>query len=345
MGEFQKNRYIFSSTPAILDVSENARRLREKQISIMVKELFLYKILLKDLVGHFPNYKDRNLILNIAYYIKDDVDIFDRIQKRRELPIAFIARKTKISRAFLEIWQDYIITYVLILSNPNYKYIQDYLRVEFKDNTNEITQPRSNTGDIYRGIVLKANRRSTIILTSAGEFIKVKSNDTEVGKELEAGEKKGIRHYKLQIAIAAVLIIFTAFGVYKEYTKVVRTVVIQTSSQVKLELNRFNKVIYSNSPSEKGRDMLNYAEPMDEDIDKVLKKCVEYAKKNDMVPQDGIVVTINGEALKYGILKETGDYIVEENIKVLINNVGQQHKLYESTEKQKEDKNEEKSKQ
>ena len=343
MGEFLKDKYIFSSTPAILDVSEKARRLREKQISLMVKELFLYKVLLKDLVGHFPNYKDRNLILNIAYYIKDDVEIFDRIQKRRELPMVLIARKTKVSRTFLEIWQHYIITYVIIVSNPNYKNIQDYLRVEYKGTSNTIAPFKSNKGELYKGIVLKANKRNNIILTSSGEFIKVEKSYGIIGKELEAKEKKGLRHYKLQIAIAVVLIFFTALGVYKEYTKVATTLVIATSSQVKFELNRFNKVIYTNSPSEKGRDMINYARPIDQPIDSVLKKCVEYAYDNEMIPNEGILVTVNGEPLKYGILVETGDYIVEKNINMKINNVGQQHKLYESTVNQKEDKDEKKS--
>ena len=49
MAEFNRNKYIFSSTPAIIEVGEGAR-IREKQISFMLKELFLYKILVKDLI-------------------------------------------------------------------------------------------------------------------------------------------------------------------------------------------------------------------------------------------------------------------------------------------------------
>ena len=44
MEEFNRNKYIFSSSPAIIEVGEEVRRIREKQISFMLKELFLYKI-------------------------------------------------------------------------------------------------------------------------------------------------------------------------------------------------------------------------------------------------------------------------------------------------------------
>lgn len=52
------------------------------------------------------------------------------------------------------------------------------------------------------------------------------------------------------------------------------------------------------------------------------------------------MVTVNGKALNYGILEETGDYIVENNIKTLINNNGTKHYLYESVVNKKEESNE-----
>lgn len=343
--DFKNNRYIFSSLPAMIEVGEAPRRAREKQISFMIKELFLYKVPLKDLVVHSPNNKDRNLILNIASYIYRDIELFERIQRKRELPIPIVARKTQVSRAFLEIWQDYILAYTIILSNPNYKYIQDYIRVEINEVGTSLIPSGNGKDEVKKGIVLKENKNSLIILSSVGEFVKIKKEEeAKVGEEVQGKEKKGFRHYKLQISLGIVLIILVSFGAYLQYTKVVRTVIIDTTSQIKFELNKFNNVVYIYAPSEKGKAMVEYAQPKNKKLDLAVKKCVEYAKSHEMIPQGGILITISGDALKYGLLQDTAEYIVENEIKVLVNNSGKQHKLSESIAKQKEGNNEDKSK-
>ena len=341
MGEFNRNRYIFSSTPAIVDISSQTVSSREKQILSLVEDLFVYKVLLKDLVSHCPSYRDRNLILNISQYILDEFEIYDIFQSKKELPIEMISRKTRTSKSFIETWQDYIITYILILNNPSYKYIQNYIRVEINEHSKAIDVYKAKNNEEYKGIALKKLKGSTIILTSSGEFFKIKNTQCRIGEEVRGEEKKGLRHYKLQISIGVLLLSLCCFGAWYEYNKSVRTVIIKTTSEIKYELNRFNKVVYMNSPSEKGNNLLNYVDPLDDDIDLALKETIEYANGHEMIPQGGIVVTISGKPLKYGTFKETGEYIVEENIRVLINNAGSQHKLFESTIKQKEEKNEE----
>ena len=344
MGGFNRNKYIFSSTPAIVDISSKTVNLREQQISWLVEELFLYKVLLRDLVSHCPSYRDRNLILNISQFILDEFEIFDTFQSKKELPMAMLSLKTRISKSFIETWQDYIIAYVLILNNPRYKNIQDYIRIEIVENSKAISVYKEKNIEEHKGIALKKIKGSTIILTSAGEFLKIKNTQCRVGEEVRGEEKKGFRHYKLQISIATLLIILGVLGGVFEYSKTVTIVMIKTTSEIKYELNRFNKVVYTYSPSEKGNNLLNYVDPLDDSIDYALKNTIEYAKGNEMIPQDGIVVTISGKPLKYGIFKETGEYIVQENIRVLINNAGSQHKLYESTIRQKEENNEQKEK-
>ena len=342
MGEFNRSKYIFSTTSRMVDISSKVVKLREEQIYLLIKDIFSYKILLKDLVSHSPNYRDRNLILNISNFILGEFEIFDIFTNKKQLPIHIISKKTKVPKAFIENWQHYIIVYALILSNPSYKYIQDYIRIETNEKSKAIDLYKEKNIDEYRGIVLKVLKRTTIVLTSSGEFLKLKNSNSRVGEEVVGKEKKGFKHYKLQMAIAAMLIILSGFGIYSEYTKVVRTVVIETTSPIKYELNRFNKVIYTYSPYEKGKNLINYTDPLDDSIDDVLEKSLEYAKENGMIPQEGILITINGKPLKYGIFKKTGEYIVENNISLLINNAGNQHKLYDSTIRQKEEKNEEK---
>ena len=312
MAEFNRNKYIFSSTPAIIEVGEEVRRIREKQISFMLKELFLYKILVKDLVNIFPTYRDRNLILNIASYIYEDYELFEKVQKKRELPVAMVAKRTRVSRTFLEIWQDYILVYVIILSNPNYKYIQDYIRIEERSKTAELVPKES------------------------------KNNDIKVGQEYRGKEKKGIRNYKLPICIGAVFLTFILAGGIYQYTKGIRTVVIDTTSQLKFEVNRFNKVIYTYSPTQKGKDLINAVNPKYKNIDKALEECLRYAKENEMIPNQSILITVSGEALKYGLLEDTARYVKEERISVLVNNSGNEHNIKDMVNDEKESKDEQK---
>lgn len=340
MGEFNRNKYIFSSNPSIVDVSSKAIKDRANQISLMTRELFLYKIIVKDLVSHFPSYRDRNLILNISYYIVEDIELLEKDAKEERTANDFNFKKDKGIENLLEVWQDYIIAYVVILSNPNYKGIQDYIRIEYKEESKALTNFESKDTSEHRGIVLKVGKRSSIILTSSGEFVTVKDNDSQVGCEVKAKERKGLRHYKLQVAIVTLLIILTGFGVYNEYNKQVSTIVVKTTSQIKYGVNRFNKVIYTHAPSEKGKELVASVDPLDKSVDKALQGTIQYASEKGMIPQNGIVITVNGKPLKYGTILETGNYIVEEKISILVNNVGNQHNLYESIVNQREESDE-----
>lgn len=133
MTNFSRSKYMFSKSPSSVKNDESSLKIREKQISLLVKEIFLYKVLLKDLISHMPSEEQRNVLLNVAYYIVENEEIFSKFEKNRILPIATLSRNTHIDPSFLESWQEYIITYTIILSNPNYKTIQDYLKVEYKD--------------------------------------------------------------------------------------------------------------------------------------------------------------------------------------------------------------------
>lgn len=343
MAEFNRNKYIFSSTPAIIEIGEDARKLREKQISFMLKELFLYKILIKDLVNIFPTYKDRNLILNIASYIYEDYELYEKIQKRRELPISIISKRTQISRTFLELWQDYILLYVIILSNPNYKCIQDYIRIEKKNSTSKLILKEYKKYDIKKGIIIKVNKRSVIVLTSEGELLKLKKDEeAKIGQEYKGLEKKGIRNYKLQISIGILLVIFLLSGFIYQYTTITRTVVIDTTSQLKFELNRFDKVIYAHSSTKKGKELIQSVDPEDKNIDEALENTLKYAKENEMIPGGSILITVSGDALKYGILENTAKYVKEEKIRVLVNNSGNQHNIKDMINDEKDSSDEKK---
>lgn len=327
MEKFQSHRYVFSNLPSILEVGEEAVGKREKQINLLLEELNNYRIVLKDLIIYKPNIKTKNLLLNVAYFIVDNVELLDIFKEKKELPVAKLGRFTKLPQGFLEKWEDYIVMYCLILSNPEYGLIQDYLKIEYLENYKEVLSEETDTKSV-KGLVIQINKRNDYLLTSNGELFKVERHNYEkVGDEHKAKEKRGLKHFKLEIGVFLLLLAAIGFLVYKDYSNPVSTILIQSTSQIKIQTNKYDKVVYAFAESEKGKAMLKDTDYLDKNIDNVLKSFIKYANTHDMITEDGLVITVTGDPIKYGTLEKTGKYIVDNNVLVLINNSGVQQKL------------------
>ncbi|MCI7442236.1 MAG: anti-sigma factor domain-containing protein [Clostridium sp.] len=345
MEDFKKDRYIFSNKPGFIDVGQKSKKAREQQITNFNKELFEYEVLLKDLAIDKPNQKEKNLILNIAYYVAMDYDIVFYFKEKKALNIGLISKKTRISKKFLERWKDYLITYILIMESTNYKYIQDYLRVLINEDVDEeISNDLINKKE-HRGIVMECGRKSCIILTSSGEFFNVFNKEGfELGDEIMSGKERKLgKRIKTTFSAILLITIFISIYMYNQYNKVISTIIIEVPYSIKFEINKYNSVIYSYSPSNIGTKILKEINPLDKNIDFVLKESIKKAKEHEIISTEGVVITVNGKALDYGILENTGDYIVENNVKTLINNNGNKHYLYESMLNKKEENTESKT--
>ncbi|MGN2371174.1 anti-sigma factor domain-containing protein [Clostridium cagae] len=331
-------RYVFSSSPNMLLIGGKIDINRNKQIESCLKKLSAYNILLKDLINYPPKEKQRNIILNVSYYILEDENLRDSVERKRELPIRNICKKIDISEEFLRTWKEYILFYYIIFSNVNYKLIQEYLKIEEKSN-NVTTLNNTKKTEFFRGLVLKSLNNGAYILTSSGEVIKIKCDkNTKVGQEVSGQQKKTFRHYKIHFCILIFLIIIMGMSLYSYYCKPQSTIIVNTTSAIKLECNFLNKVIYSYSETEKGTKLIISTDVLHKNIDESIKEILDYAINNEMVPSDNkILITVNGETLKYGTLKETSKFLNEVNEKnksesknqlsVLINNGGNQNKL------------------
>ncbi len=333
MEKFDKSKFSFSKISPIVDLSEKERKLRENNISLFLKELFLYKVLLKDLISALPSLTDRNVILNLAFFIVQDFEMLEKFQKNRKLPINKLCKETGIKRVFIERWQDYLITYTIILANPNYKSLQDYFIIEYKGDSIGKNIENNEEPSVHKGLILKGKKRSAFILTSRGEFIRIKTDENKlIGDEVKGKEKIGFKHIKLKLAIVVFLIILIAIAGYRQYTKVASTIVVEGTSIIKIQTNAYNDVIYIYSPSDKGKELINSSSFINEDIDTALKSCIEYANKNEMIPTTGILITVTGDPIKYGTILKTEEYILDNNLKVQINNNGNQHKIIKTSD-------------
>ncbi len=329
MSGFEYDKYKFSmkkpSNLELDDVIEN----RKEEIERLNDDLLEYKILIKDLAYDEVSYMTRNKILNIAYFIIEEVELFDYINTTKKFPINRLLKRTPIDKEFYIQWKEYIIAYVVILSNPNYKYLQEYIQIEEAINilgAEEMMQ--NNKEEEYRGIILSKGLSSAIILTSKGEFIKVKAGkNNKIGEDFIGKEGFRLRKYKLQISIfLSILVVIFSIGLL-QYKLIDKTVVIETTSSITLEVNKFSKIIDAYTQTEKGNIMLDKLNVVNSDIDTSMREILNYAIDNEMIPDTGVLITITGKALKDKELNLTEKFIEEKELKVKLNNSGDEHKI------------------
>ncbi|MBL4930765.1 anti-sigma factor domain-containing protein [Clostridium paridis] len=321
MNEVYIEKYKFSKEPKLRVINIEDDKVRGKQVFLLVKELSLYNVKLTTLANMNLKNHIRNTALNIAYDIAGDPELYDSFAKKRELPYSKICRKLGTSRTFLEIWNELITAYVIIISNPNYKLIQDYFNVIIKEQVEEV--PKVINLNVFTGIVLKKSKKSAIVLSYDGIFKKISlQEECRLGDEIKGKERKSIRSYWKQLGIAAVLLIIGVSVFMYKYNKVTSILVINTTSQIKLEINSLGRVVYCYSPTEKGAELLDTGDIQNENIDNAIINIFKLAKEKKMVPDDTITIFVNGEPIEYEKLSKSQKYFTDNKLDVVINNAG-----------------------
>lgn len=329
MEKFQKNKYRFSSIKPLVLITDEVIEFRSQQIAMLISDLLKYKVLLRDLVKDNVSYSIRNELLNIAMFISNDIELYDRFIKEGDIPVDKIRIEARVDSKYINKYRDYIIVYTLILGNPDYKNLQDY--IEIAENTEEdlekdiIEYEEKNGVD---GIVLESSKKNAIVMTSLGEFKKLKFKGTCFrGEEIKSVEKKSLKDYKLYASIVSIFALIFVLSIVYKYNNVVSMIVVDTTSQIKLEINGFNRVLNVSASTEKGSTLITETGILDNNIDEALFKIIEYANENEMLKDSGTVITITGEALKYNSLEKTSDFVYKKDLKVRLNNDGSEHKL------------------
>lgn len=334
MSSFQENKYKFSLKEPLNLVKElnygKEEEFREEIENLKI-ELEEYRVLLKDLDYDEPSYIDRNRILNIAYFIIEELEIFEYLIDKKKFPINRIMKRTPIKREFLEQWKCFIIAYVVLLSNPEYKKLQDYIKIVEADKITAIEEIKENVEvKEHKGIIINKGFRSVSILTCKGEILRVKgTKEDEIGVEVVREKIKTLKSYKLQISVLLSLIALILIITIFRFNKIDRTVIIETTSTITLEVNSDDIVVNAYSRTEKGEKMLESLNLKRKKIDDSIKGVINYASDNEMIPSSGIVVTVTGNPLEYGALRKTEEFIKEKDLQVKFNNSGDENKVSE----------------
>ena len=293
MDKFQSGKYKFSSVKPLFLIGNYVIEERGKEINILVDELIKYKVLIKDLISREVSYSQRNELVTISMYIAANFELYD---------------------SFINNIQDYLQMVETSVDDSKNSDVKDIVEYE--------------AGLTVNGIVVWKNKKDAILLTALGEFKKVKLNeDVLIGQEINANEKKTLKDVKIYISILVVFILVFSMAIIYRYNVVTRTIVIDTTSTIKLDINGFNRVLNISSSTEKGAKLIEETNLLDQSIDTAIYKIIEYANENKMIKSTGIVVTVTGKELKHNSLEKTEDFIYRKNLKVRFNNSGLEHKV------------------
>lgn len=328
---FQKNRYIFSKRRVKKEKLDEKRLVKE--VNLLIKELSNYEISLKDLYGDIPSIERKNLILNIAKYASERKEIVDKIKKYKKLPITDIGFETRVKEEFLRKRKSYILAYIILFSNANFSQLVKYLNIEYRelDELSLVPVVDNSNNNLLKGIAIKLIRGKVMIFTDQGEFIRIIDNGTwKKGEESVGKEYLGFKKYKKKILAIAIITITLCFIATYFYNSISRTILIESTSEIKIECNKFNRVVDVYSATEKGKELNEKLNLNNKSIDTALTEVFTYLHKNKMIPQDNLLnVAVTGKALSSNQLEKTSELISEQKIegekyKVIINNFGEE---------------------
>lgn len=327
---FNKNKYVFASVPSMTLLGKNSKIDYTREISQFLAELSSYNVIFKDLISQKLDEEKRNIILNIAYYLLEDEKLNEKLVRRRKVPVKELSIATRIGRNNIEDWNEYIIAYYIILSNPDYKCIQDHLKIKLKSKDNAVSIVNKKY-PVQKGIAIKVIGKFAYIITASGEFLKIKTNNKAyLGNVCEGKQCTIMSKLKIPIAITIVVLLFIACATVVEFRRTDSIILIDTTSTIKIHINKFNKVIYAYSPTEKGQNLIKSINVENDNIDDYMARVFQYAADNNMIDKSKkTLITVTGKSVEYGSLPETNKVISENKIPIVINNSGSQQKMPE----------------
>ncbi|MDP4091651.1 MAG: hypothetical protein Q8930_20605 [Bacillota bacterium] len=331
----EKSRYKFIYDSGALLYDSNKLSVYKRELSLYVRELYMYNISLKSLSTEEPSSGIRDELFNLAAICAEDDKVSRAIKVTRVLPIKELVSLSEKSQKYLEKWQKYILAYFILISSSNYESIISYFNLKYVDNTidrksGEIrrnqeynTNSESLGGDIT-GIALKCKNTKCFIITPQGAFHSVRCTYNKSIGEICTGRKKKEREL-FRVPVKFIVLAFAAaavFGFYW-YSRVDRTVLIKGSFYMKLETNRWNKVISATGLNAKGSQISQSVKLFNSSLDSALLSIMDASVKADYIDGSSSVdIYITSDSKTSPDLKNTKEYLEEKKIKAIINSDG-----------------------
>lgn len=154
------------------------------------------------------------------------------------------------------------------------------------------------------GIVMQLNKQHAFIMTSNGEFLKLKlsKNLPKLGEEYTGEVAKDTPFYKYALTAASLaFLVFFSSTAYAYYTPVA-SVVVNINPSIKLDLNKWNRIIKSTPLNQDGEKVLSELKVKNKSLNDGLDSIVIQAKKDNFINSDyiesGKTITIDIDSNK-----------------------------------------------
>lgn len=177
------------------------------------------------------------------------------------------------------------------------------------------------------GIVMQIDKKYAHIMTNQGEFIKVKIGKIAptVGEIYSAEKVKQIPFYKYTAAAASIAFTLLFGGVAYAYYSPVATVDININPSIRLDINRWEKIIKSMPLNTDGEKVLASLDIKNKALNDGLELIVDEAKKDNFINEayieSGKVITLSVDNNKSNLdvdLSKFENYSKQNNLKVEI---------------------------
>ncbi|MGL5822126.1 MAG: anti-sigma-I factor RsgI family protein [Sarcina sp.] len=314
--------------------------LIKKEIKLLRKYIEEYNISLVGASRNMPSEGIKNHLLNIAKFVVSEDEILNKFRSSKVLPKADIGIATSLKLKIIEEYIDHLKLYIILFMGTEFTEINKYLNIRFNDDAKSKTRLKTvvdnNKNEVFKGISIEISSmgKSIYILTRQGLLVNVKYTKCKIGDEILSKKYKLISNatkVALGTAMTLGIIFFVLFGIYK---KEKHNIVIKTTSEISLEINSFSKVVYTASPTEKGKQLLEKEGIKNDSLDDALIKVLKYADKNQMIPENSIInIAVTGDEFNLGQISNTVKYVenqYSDNLKkgdyfrLVINNNGNQ---------------------
>lgn len=316
-----KDRYVFLEKPAMEVYNKEETAKRAAQIEAYLIEQKTFNLSLKKLVLTQPDKNERNLILNLAMILSSEEKLWAKIELDKRIPFHAFSTLVEVPVFELKKWHDDILAYSLLFRDEKYPLITRYLQYDSAEK--EDSFPIDS--DAHSGLALEKKGNHVYILTSQGQFMKIRDEGNHIG-DVTSG-KIARRRLNLVRPLIALFMIALLLGLIYQNSSgnVHRTIILRATGEIKMAFNPWEKLVSISAVNPKGQELLAKAEFDEKDIDTVLAEIIEQAYINETIKErDEITILISGEFLPDDFFKsgKTHDRILSYQLDPKINNNG-----------------------
>ena len=316
-----KNRYVFLEKPTMQVLHKEENEIRTSEIQNYLERLKEFNITVSDLSKTQYDKKDRSLMLNLAMILVSERKLWERTLEDKRIPLKPFSKIVEEPAFELSEWQNLILAYALLIDEEKFPLIGKYLHYGASDKEDSFLRDT----DISMGLSLLRKGSSSYILTSQGQFLKIRTENIPVG-HMASGK---IIRKKLNIVTPLIVLLVSAAliaGLYVTLSKrISQTIILKAVGEVKMDFNPWGDVVTVIGINTAGRNFVESAEFEDNDVDTVLAEIIEQAYIKEIIREkEEITVLVSGEFLPEDFFKsgKTRDRILSYQLNAKINNNG-----------------------